>query len=89
MTDDELKTKVTEIMREYLKSQAFTVPKLTDNPTDALQAVNRRYVNLYGPTTQRPITSVFGQQYFDSTIGRPIFLNPTTGRWVDGAGSVA
>lgn len=89
MTDDELKTKVTEIMREYLKSQAFTVPKLTDNPTDALQTVNRRFVTLNGPTANRPTTRVGAQFYFDTSIGRPVYFNPNSSVWTDGAGSVS
>ena len=62
--------------------------KIGDTPTDNLQLVNRAYVNLYGSVLGRPISSVVGQQYFDTAIGRPIFRRGD-GAWVDGAGSVS
>lgn len=97
MTKQDNKDSITKLIDErikkvvpvYLKSQAFTDRKLTDTPTDNLQVVNRRYVNLYGTTANRPTGSIFGQKYFDTSIGRPIYLNPSTGRWVDGAGSIS
>lgn len=82
---------VTEIIKKtlplYLKSQAFTDRKLTDTPTDDLQVVNRKYVNLSGTTAQRPVSSVIGQQYFDTSVGYPIFKNSNY-RWVNSVGSV-
>lgn len=81
--------RIKKIVPNYLEAGAFTQRKLTDTPSDNLQVVNRRYVNLYGTTADRPVASVYGQKYFDTTIGRPIYINPTTGRWVDGAGSIS
>lgn len=66
---------------------SFTARKLTDTPTDDLMTVNRKYVNLNGTSANRPIGSVTGQQYFDTSIGRPIFRKDN-GAWVDAAGSV-
>ena len=47
-----------------------------------------------GPTTARPVSSsqnqiYIGQQYFDTTLGKPIWakqLNPLV--WVDGQGTI-
>lgn len=62
--------------------------RIGDTPTDSLQLTNRKYVNLYGSTLGRPANSVIGQQYLDTTIGRPIFRRGD-GAWIDGAGSVS
>lgn len=82
--------RVKEIAPVYLKS-GFTDRKLTDTPTDDLQVVPRKYVNLYGTTALRPKASVAsrGQQYFDTTIGRPVYFNPNSSVWTDGAGSIS
>ena len=40
-----------------------------------------------GTTAQRPNPSFAGQQYFDTTLGRPIWWNGTA--WVDNAGETA
>lgn len=67
----------------------FTERKLTDTPTDALQAVNRRYVTLNGPSSTRPTSSIIGQQYFDTTLasgrGKTVTWNGTG--FVDGTGT--
>lgn len=88
--DEKLTKKMEEValrvVREYMKSSAFTDRKLTDNPTDALAVVNRKYTNLYGAT--RPVSSVIGQRFFDTTLatnGQLIVWNGTG--WVDGTGS--
>lgn len=82
---------VLTIITKYLQTSGFTSRKLTDTPTDDLQVVPRKYVNMYGTTAQRPIASVAsrGQQYFDTTIGRPIYFNPNSSVWTDGAGSIS
>lgn len=79
------------LMPNYLESAAFSQRKLTDTPTDDLQVTPRRYVNMYGTTSQRPIGSVAsrGQRFFDTTIGRPVYFNPNSSVWTDGAGSVS
>lgn len=82
-----LKQDVEKIIRDYSKGPSFTNRKLTDTPTDDLSIVNRKYVNMSGTTAQRPNSPVVGQQYFETTIGRPVFFDGTD--WVDGAGSVS
>jgi len=81
------KNAIREIVKEYLQSEAFTDRKVTDSPTDALSMVNRKYVTLNGTTANRPVSSVTGQRYFDTSIGRPVYWSGST--WVDGAGSVS
>ncbi len=83
--------RITQILPKYLQTTGFTIRKITDTPTDDLQVVPRKYVNLYGTTVQRPTSSVAsrGQQYFDTTIGRPVYFNPNSSVWVDGSGSVS
>jgi hypothetical protein len=76
--------KVLQIVQTYLKSSAFTDRKLTDNPTDALQVVNRRYVTMNGVTGSRPVSSVLGQFYYDTTIDRPIWWNGSAWKKADG-----
>ena len=70
-----------------LASKSDFNKRIGDTPTDTLQLVNRRYVNMYGSVLGRPVSSVVGQQYFDTSIGRPIFRRGD-GAWVDGVGSV-
>lgn len=73
------------------KYSNYTTRKLADTPTDNLMVTPRKYVNLWGTTAQRPIGSVAsrGQQYFDATIGRPVYFNPNSSVWTDGAGSIS
>lgn len=89
MEDSKLKkiieTKTTELMKDYLKSSAFTDRKLTDTPTDALSTVNRKYVTLNGLSASRPRSSVIGQSYFDTSLGKPIWWNGTS--FVDATGT--
>lgn len=85
--DKKIEELILVTVRKYLKSSAFTDRKLTDTPTDALSMVNRKYVTLNGTTANRPVSSVTGQRYFDTTIGRPVYWNGST--WIDGAGSIS
>lgn len=78
--------KVTEIIQNYLKSGAFTDRKLTDTPTDALQVVNRKYITRSSTTALRPTSSVLGESYFDTSVGKPIWWNGTN--YQDAAGNV-
>lgn len=88
MADKPLDKKdVQDIIRDFLQSSAFTGRTLTDTPTDNFSVVSRKYVNLNGTTANRPTSSVVGQRYFDTTIGRPVYWNGNT--FVDGAGSVS
>ena len=77
--------RIKKVVPQILQSSAFTERKLTDTPTDSLQVVNRKYVNLNGTTAQRPTSSVLGQQFFDTTIGLPVFWDGST--WVDATGT--
>lgn len=78
---------IKKIVVETLKKDSFGVKILGDTPTDDLQLVNRKYVNLYGSVLGRPKSSIVGQFYFDTTIGRPVYWTGT--KWVDGAGSIS
>lgn len=82
LDEDKLKRMVEQVVK-----QSFAQKRVGDTPTDDLQLVNRKYVNLYGSVLGRPRSSVVGQQYFDTSIGRPIYKRGD-GAWVDGAGSV-
>lgn len=70
--------KVKQIIQIYLQSSGFTARKITDTPTDALQAVPRGYVTMNGNTANRPKSSVVGQSYYDTQIGKPVWWNGTT-----------
>lgn len=89
--DENLNRKIDERVKHLLKGGLFTQRKITDTPTDNLSVTNKKYVNLFGPTSSRPISSVahLAQKYFDTTIGRPIYFNPNSSVWTDGAGSVS
>ena len=62
--------------------------RIGDTPTDNLQLTPRGYINLSGTTALRPNSSIasLGQQYFSTTLGKPIFFNGTN--WVDATSSV-
>ena len=67
------------------KITAFTSRKITDTPTDDLELVNRKYVNLNGVTASRPTSSVIVQSYLDTTITKPIWYNGIG--WIDATGT--
>lgn len=77
---------VLKLVRDYMKSGAFSDKKITDTPTESLQVVNRRYVTLNGASASRPTSSVLGQHYFDTDLGKPIWWQGTA--FVDATGSV-
>jgi len=79
--------RIDRLMPIYLESSSFTQRKLTDTPTDDLQVVPRKYVNMYGSVSGRPQNSVIGQQYFATDLGYPIFRN-SNNAWVSPTGSV-
>lgn len=86
--DKRIDERARKVIREYMKSSAFTDRKLTDTPTDSLQVVNRRYVTLNGTSANRPTASVIGQVYFDrslATNGKPVWWNGTG--FVDATGT--
>ena len=88
LTDKGLKQIIEDVVKEQLKTGLFTARKLTDNPTDDLQVVNRRYTNLNGAVTSRPTSSVasIGQHYFATDTKIPMTYTGTN--WVNGVGSV-
>ena len=63
--------------------------RVGDTPNDALQLTPRKYVNLYGSVAGRPasVAATIGQQYFNTTVGYPIFFT-TNNNWVSATGSV-
>ena len=75
------------VQEEIKKFFSFTNRKLNDIPVGALEVVNRKYVNMYGSVAGRPTASVVGQQFFDTTLGYPIFRN-SNNAWVSATGSV-
>ncbi len=87
--DADFNARVVSIVKNYLESGAFTERKLTDTPTDTNQVVPRGYVTLNGASSERPLSSVIGQRYFDTTLasgrGKPIWWNGTG--FVDGDGT--
>ncbi len=81
MEDSKLKEMIAQEVANQLKGDLFTARKLTDTPTDALQVVPRKYVTMNGVSASRPISSVVGQFYLDTTLasgrGQPIWYNGT------------
>lgn len=47
INDDQLHSLIDSRIQDYLKSGAFTDRKITDTPTDALQAANKKYVDSF------------------------------------------
>ena len=86
--ENEFEKNVKKVIQNYMKSGAFTDRKLTDTPTDNLQVVNRRYVNLNGTFTNRPNSSVatLGQQYFATDLNYPVFRGNSS--WFSATGSI-
>lgn len=66
--------------------------RIGDTPTDALQLVPRKYVNLNGTLALRPasVLAVTGQQYYATDINVPLFFDGATptGHWRNGVGSI-
>lgn len=77
--------RINKIVPNYLQSRAFMDRKLTDTPTDGYQVVSRNYVNLNGLSANRPLSSITGQFYFDTTINRPIWWDGT--KFINAAGT--
>ena len=86
-TKKELASLIDERIRTSLKTDMFTQRKLTDTPTDALQVVNRKFVTMNGTTSLRPVSSILGQFYFDTSLGYPVWWNGST--WVKYDGTAA
>lgn len=62
--------------------------KIGDTPTDNLQLVPRKYVNLNGTLANRPasILAQIGQQYYATDINVPLFYDGA--KWRNGVGSI-
>ena len=62
--------------------------KIGDTPTDNLQLVPRKYVNLNGNLVNRPASVIaqIGQQYYATDINIPLFYDGTN--WRNGIGSI-
>ena len=73
-------------VQAYLGSTAFSGRKVTDNPVDRNQVVPRGYVTRSFTTALRPTTSVLGESYFDTSVGKPCWYNGTA--FVDAAGNI-
>ena len=82
------KKQIKDIVKEYIKTQAFTDRKITDTPTDDLSVVNRKYVNLNGVVANRPKSSVatIGQRYFATDTGIPMVYSAEG--WRNGISSI-
>lgn len=80
---------VRNIIQAYLQSGGFTNRKLTDMPTDSLQVTSRKFVTLNGASATRPVGSVVGQFYLDTSLaagnGKPVWWNGTG--FIDSSGS--
>jgi hypothetical protein len=86
MINEQDKKEIEQIIDEKVKNDFSK--RIGDTPTDNLQLVNRKYVNLNGTLVNRPISSVatIGQQYFATDLGYPIYFNGT--HWVNSVSSV-
>jgi len=78
---------VKRIVNTVLKT-SFAQKRVGDTPTDNLQLVNRKYVNLNGSIAGRPasVTAVIGQQYYASDIAIPLVYDGA--HWRNGVGSI-
>jgi hypothetical protein len=69
---------VIETVKEYLANAGFQHRIVGDTPTDNNQLVPRKYVTMNGNTANRPQSSVIGQSYLDTQIGKVVWWNGTT-----------
>jgi len=86
--DERIQKQVVKI----LQGSGFTDRKVTDTPTDNLQVVPRKYVNLSGTLATRPasLTATMGQGFFATNLnsGTPIRFNANSSVWTNGVGSI-
>ena len=83
MTDD-LDKRIDGRIEKSAKTFSFTSRKLADTPTDDLAVVPRKYITRNG--TVRPTTLITGEQFFDTSLGHPIWYDGTN--WVDAVASI-
>lgn len=88
MDEQDFNKKVDDRIRKVLGASGFISRKITDMPTDSLQAVPRQYVTLNGTVSNRPKSSVatVGQPYLATDTAIP--MTYTTAGWVNGVGSI-
>jgi hypothetical protein len=81
--------RVKKILPVILRGNAFVEKKVTDTPTDNLQVVPRKYVNLNGTLANRPKSSVatMGQFYYATDTSIPMRYNAFSSVWTNGVGS--
>lgn len=82
-----IKEESLKVIQNYYATSGFTDRKVTDTPTDSLSVVNRKFVTLNGVTATRPTSSVAGQFFFDTSLGKPVWYSGAT--WVDATGTPA
>lgn len=84
----EIDARIRLVVPQILKGPAFADKKVADNPTDALDVTNRRFVTMNGSVAGRPSSSVaaVGQFYLDTQSGIPMWY--TTAGWRNGVGSI-
>lgn len=87
LTREQLNKIIDDRITLYYQKQGFTDRKVTDTPNDALSVVPRKFVTLNGATASRPLSSITGQRYFDTTVGYPVFWSGT--HWVKSDGTAA
>ena len=86
MDENSLKRLVVNTIREEMGGGMFSNEKLTDNPTDDLQVVNRKYTNLNGTTRPTSSAATVGQRFFDTSVKTLITWDGTA--WRNGVGSI-
>ncbi len=74
------------VVKQYMQSGGFVDRKITDSPNDSLQVVPRKYVTRYATTLLRPVSSILGESYFDTTVKKPVWWNGVN--YQDAAGNV-
>ncbi len=47
----------------------------------------RRVRPTSGPTSQRPVDGMMGDEHFDTALGKPVWLKATPSTWVDATGT--
>ncbi len=68
------------------KGNAVTVNTTTDE-LGRLLGLGAIIAPLSGTTAARPVSTVIGHRYFDTTLGKPVFWSGT--QWVDSTGTAA
>lgn len=84
--NDQDKKETEKIVKDTFKK--FSNRRIGDTPTDNLQLVPRKYVNLNGTLALRPasVLAIVGQKYYATDINVPLFYDGT--KWRNGVGSI-